>query len=608
MRYKRTMDKPAGLLTILRRAIMEEDANAAATIARKCSEHKGIYFSMYCDFMLRILLEDKYPEGKKYFSALKKERENFKKGVLSNRNKDVRLKDHKYADIAHAIAKLKTNHEPFEQAFYLLYNYVYDHKYCDPAVVDSDGQYNSLGHPSLKQRTFDGTPLINDVKAVWTTVNNDYAGDKLTRRNKTTEINDLQKDCWSNDHVLRELYFSRSNNVTVAAAHDFPTGTYPGSISEAFANLDVRLKTEYGDAFKKRSRDDEGADKMLEYLYPKATDTVRRFKYSMGLYLKNEGHTHYVGTTQNKRVSVLQHLRYLARCKKSRPREVTLDTKKYGLNYLQFDSSCWTVQLVAHPGVEATEDVSDYPYLLKTFKVLYPETRVDGTTFNDSSEKDIGTHAKVEQLFTISPKNRNIFKMEANQPKKKLFQFKHLNGADGDDKCLAFLQVLIYRYKHNYRTTLKDIRYEEKGESFTMYSLSNNGKKKPNRRHPDIWHQLFYGIQKRAAQTVNLSYVVRIIDRLQKFIHDKGHKDQDGQPYAFFKWLEEFDSSYVSEFGNAAETIPGLWYRLVDSLDKKERTLKNKYGHTIKAPRTMKKLTIYDELQFIEDEFARETV
>jgi len=607
MRYKRTMDKPAGLLTILRRAIMDEDAISAATIARKCSQHKGIYFSMYCDFMLRILLEDKYPQGKKYFSALKKERENFKKGVLSNRNKDVRFKDHKYADIAHAIAKLKTNHVPFEQAFYLLYNYVYDHKYCDPAVVDSDGQYNILGHSSLKQRTFAGTILINKEPAVWETVNNDYAGDKLTRKKKTTEINDLQKDCWSNDHVLRELYFSRSNNVTVAAA-DFPARTYPVPVDEAFASLDGRIKTEYEDAFQKRSRDDEGDEKMFEYLYPKA-NKVGRFKYSMRLYLKNEGHTHYVGTTQNKRVSVLQHLRYLARCKKSRPREVTLDEKKYGLNYLQFDSSCWTVQLVAHPDVDASEAVSDYPYLLKTFKVLYPETRVDGTTFNDSSEKKIGNHAKVEQLFTIiSPRKRNIFKMEANQPKKKLFQFKHLNGDDGDDKCLAFLQVLIYRYKHNYRTTLKDIRYEEKGGSFKMYSLSNNGKKKPNRRHPDIWHQLFYGIQRRAAQTENLSYVVRIIDRLQKFIHDKGHRDQRGQPYAFFKWLEKFDSSYVREFGNAAETIPGLWYRLMDSLDKKERTLMNKYGVTINAPRTTKKLTIYEELQFIEDEFARENV
>ena len=104
MPHTREMDKPDGLLTVLRRAIMDEDANLAATIARRCSLERAIYFSMYCDFLLRILMEDKFPNGSKAFKMLQRIQQNFKKNVVSNGNMDTRPKDKKYADIAYCIA------------------------------------------------------------------------------------------------------------------------------------------------------------------------------------------------------------------------------------------------------------------------------------------------------------------------------------------------------------------------------------------------------------------------------------------------------------------------------------------------------------------------
>ena len=161
----REMDKPDGLLTILRRAIMDEDANLAATIARRCSQERAITL-VYCDFLLRILMEDKFPNGSKACKKLQRMKENFKKNVLLNGQMDMRSKDKKYADIAFTIAKIKTNHKPFEETFNVLYDYLYVHKYTKDNTVVLD-EATDLPVTRFPTTTFENVePMMNKNKCI----------------------------------------------------------------------------------------------------------------------------------------------------------------------------------------------------------------------------------------------------------------------------------------------------------------------------------------------------------------------------------------------------------------------------------------------------------
>ena len=165
---------------------------------------------------------------------------------------------------------------------------------------------------------------------------------------------------------------------------------------------------------------------------------------------------------------------------------------------------------------------------------------------------------------------------------------------------------------------MNDVRYafNRASGSFMMYSLNNTTKKKPNRSHPDIWHQLFYYQEPRQQNGHTSSYVSKIIDRLQKFLADKGHKNKDGKYMKFFTWLKNFHAPYVQEFSDDNETSPGLWWRLIDSLDATQRILTNKRGKKIGIPPRKGNLFTYfpinefntEGCSYIKDEFSRKDV
>ena len=145
-----------------------------------------------------------------------------------------------------------------------------------------------------------------------------------------------------------------------------------------------------------------------------ATDD--KFKENMKSYLNEVGYAHYVGTNTNRHTTLLQHLRYLARCKIARLKEVKVDGKVYGINYLSFDSKGWRVQLMA-PNKEGFVDLAKtYKHLLKTYKVAYP-VRKTSDVHTDTKEIEIGDHARVEQCFYVE-KDGFVFKFESNNVKK----------------------------------------------------------------------------------------------------------------------------------------------------------------------------------------------
>lgn len=586
----RDMDKPDGLLTILRLAIMANKKMLAYTIARRCSQEKSIYFSMYCDFMMRILLEDKFPHGKQYFSTLRKEKQNFKKNVMSNGNTDLRTKDQKYADIAYSIASLDTNHSVFEETFNVLYQYVYEHKYTTSYVELKGENFQNTSISEFQQKKYDNSSIclmmtMSEYVVIKKAVYRDYSDDKLYLENKTPkEVTSEETQCWSNDHALREFYLARAKGYkSTYKVTSLPAIMSQRTIDDAFEAIkDNKILKDYNAAlFKKRTSD--GCTKLFDYLYPHAQNEC--FKTNMKKYLHTEGYTHYVGTTLNRRASVLKHLRYLARCKSSRLKHVNVAEKQYSINYLSFDSKGWKVQLMAPDKSEnSTEKTSMYPYLLQQYKISYPCCAGEDEKSSSTVEIEIGEHARVEQSFNVRKEN-NCFKFESNKlvnnEKFSLDNLKSDLNGDEDDKRLALLQILIYRYDKDYRTTLSDIRYEKNytdssngTQTFMIYSLNNNTKRKPNRSHPDIWHQLLYYQVPRTKQqrAHSNSYVAKIIDTLQSFLAEKGHKNREGDYMKFFKWLKKYNKQHVEEFGNKYKTQHGLWWRLIDSLDKEVRS------------------------------------
>ena len=571
MPYKREMEKPDGLLTILRRAIMDNKQMVAANIARVCSQYRIIYFRKYCDFMLRILMEDKFPEGRKYIHALKESRDACYKG----NTRDAKKKQITFASIAYTIAGLKTNHEPFEEAFVVLYEYVYLHDYMGREKVKSGIDMNALiDSEQFQEMKFENNqPKINkkrNKKIKYATLRN-YKDDTLEINKQPREQDNSSEDCWSNDHVLREWYFDKCTSDSSSNAN-FEEQEYMeeedlNKAWKSYKEKETIMKEYTTSLFTKRERTGKYKG-LLQYFYPHATNET--FKKYMKKYLNREGYTHYVGATKNNWVSLLQQLRYLARCKIERVKEINLHGKKYGLQYLSFSNYGWKVQLVAPKHVPKAP-ATQYTDLLDVYKLSYPvKWKEDETSL---SYPRIGDHAQVYPTLTVRL-NNNMYTFEKEEGQRMKFKRAHLQT---NEQCLAFLQVLVYRYKHKYRTKLHDIVYKKEldpntsSESFKMYSLNNNVDKKRNQHHYDIWHQLLYYQDPRirgAHSSKSNSYMIKIINRLQQYLHD--HGEYKG---IFFNWLEQFHADYVKHIPseNCLVSEAPLWYRLIDTLDRTKR-------------------------------------
>lgn len=155
--------------------------------------------------------------------------------------------------------------------------------------------------------------------------------------------------------------------------------------------------------------------------------------------------------------------------------------------------------------------------------------------------------------------------------------FKH-SWLNDEQVALAFLQLLVYRYDKGLRTTLTSIHKVNHGAGgFTLYSVDNTVRpnKAPNRKHPDIWHQLLYFSEQRVRHhddqgRTRRSYISQVIDKLQHYLQHKGWKRENrvtlesGEttlkqvPYPFFKWLKDHYPLYVEQ--------KELWQKMIESL------------------------------------------
>ena len=122
-RHERQMMGPDGLLIILRRSIMLKNVIHAEAIARVIADQKYLHYPGFCDFIGRILLEDKHPEGLDYIAALKREKDN---NPLKKSGGSTIGKQTMFVKLARQAAKLETNHGAFEKAFVAMYENVYD--------------------------------------------------------------------------------------------------------------------------------------------------------------------------------------------------------------------------------------------------------------------------------------------------------------------------------------------------------------------------------------------------------------------------------------------------------------------------------------------------
>ena len=595
------MYKPDGLLTILRLAIVNNKSNQAAQIARLCAECRSIYFRKFCRFIGRILLEDKFPDGRKYFKELNNLMDH-------NLNKNLQNAQQKYVEIAYSAAKIKTNSKPFEEAFIALHEFVYEDNFWIGEMKNIPSSNENIQSFILqeKRRDNDLKILRKELTVVKNAVLRNYDDDKTNNRGKShifLNYEEIPADStttkFSNDHVLTCMYeslqpnkqynemFTRNWQKDYIRTHDIKK-----MLNKQIQDGELIFNTTI---FGKRKRD-YSTEEVFNYLYPKATKDGA-FKQAMKQYLASNGPKHYTSTNC---LPPLQHLRQLARYKISRWRKViNVNNVNYGISYISFNDESWTVQLLAPSNAEKNDTIRSYPLTGTMFKVRYPTHEAPDLIHHNCEIPD-AEHCKEVIQFTKSRTDGELkyfYKFEQDVGTKVNFSAKFLTC---DDICCSFMKMLVFRYYKRYRTTLKDIQFREHGESYILYSFNNNNLKSPNMKHPDIWHQLLYYQDLRDRQknqsTIEIhknwskkkrSPILNIIDRLQQFLSNKGYKIQSTGEYSpFFLWLKNNfkDQNYTSK--------NGLWHRLIASLDVKNRKWNLVSRH----------------VEYINDEFNRENV
>ena len=591
-RHEREMLGPDGLLIILRRAIMLNEEIHAEAIARVIADQKYLHYPGFCDFIGRILLEDKHPEGLGYIAALKREKDNnpLKKSSFTTIGKQTM-----FVKLAKQAAKLKTNNGAFENAFVAMYENVYENQYLQEYKEYETGApviTMSVVEPTLKYYVIEedsNQPLMHALVRNYDTddiqlnaeemIGDDIADDKIN---------------YPEDHILRNTI---SSDQPVQPKEFLTVPDENKDVEELKKRLEEwhatgELKYEASLFTKRKRNQDSKAEDLFNYLYPKSTDGT--FKDYMLKMLEKDGVTHYVGKRQTKqgRKGVIEQLRRLARYRMTRPSHLTIGSVNYELHYNSFDDESWTVQLVAP---KEPDETVQYLHLGKQFKIYYPKDMPHGTlglSLEDVADMErIRTRSTsnsvvqywdfdVAQVFYHTEVIDNIqYVYRCEEYMGKMNTFKH-TWLDDDNVALAYLQLLVYRYEKGLRTTLTSICKMGSGTDFTLYSVGNTvGKNNtPNRKHPDIWHQLLYYNEGRWTKSKN-SYIAKVIDKLQHYLSEKGWKQEkivrlesgatvvEQVPYPFFKWLETHYDHHIQP--------GGLWEKMIDSLQNRYDGRKN---------------------------------
>ena len=559
------MYKADGLFTLLRLSITKNNPSQAAQIARLCAECGRISFRKYCFFIGRILLEDKFPQGSRYFQELNK---------LLKDNNNLQNTQQQFAEIAYSVANLETNSKAFEEAFVALHEFVYEDNFW---INQTETTLPSLNEPihlfiiKEQKRNKNLKILRTDMNAVKNSVLRNYDESNVFLHYEEIPA-DLTTINFSKDHVLVCMFESLLQKKQYN--EKFKRNWLKDFINEHKIKSVLSKQIQNGELvyknlFQKRKRT-SSTDEVFNYLYPMATKNGA-FQQAMKQYLASCGPKHYIA------LSPLQHLRRLARCKILRWKDViNVHNVTYALNYISFNEESWTVQLLAPSNVDKNANVQSYPLLGAKFKVKYPTHEAPNSI--QFCEIPNAKHCKEVLCFIKSRTSgefRYFYKFEQDIGSEVSFNVKFLAC---DDVCCSFLKLLVFRFYKGYRTTLKDIQFREHNESYILYSCNNNTLKKPNRRHPDIWHQLLHYDDLRnrtgsqSAQEIHKdlskktkSPILNIIDRLQEFLSNKGHKNQHGEYFPFFLYLKHNfkDINYTGKYG--------LWHRLIASLDVKNR-------------------------------------
>ena len=576
---------PKGLLTHLRIAIQQNEEDLAGDIAILCTFVNNIGPAIYCKFIGRICLEDKYPDGKDLFDELN-EKVKDKSRVILNQQR--------YVELAKRAAKIKTNCYLFVRGFNTMYEAVYGEKIQH---VQDDEDIYSLAHIFIKaQRNeeiedgmtvgafkelepgwdkesgepgeysllIEDDPIITGACEISSDKEKYYFKPSSTEMTiyedgteKKVELTNTPIECtkrFSNDDIIRCLW--KAKGIEVPKEHEVKqtvkvTGTKLKTDilnDGAFINenFDTLVKTRHKilskKKGKKRKKEDEGSDitraveitNLLYRLDDVDEEEKQLFINNMSNYINKNQIKHYYGP------SVLAELRDTYRAILGRPQELLYENVTYSLRYTEIERDTFKVQLGVPENAKNESTMKEYPNVNKKFTVSFPKNNKRSSNPTHIHKPPKEKAFKVVHYETVE-RNEMFYYVEEIQEGEKI-KIKHIEGT----VPLQLLQLLIYRYEAKMRTKLKDIYIDE---DKNVYSRNQNSDS-PNTKHPDVWQRLIFKEKSRLKSKDGK--ILKKSTYTGKSTYDERMKELDRNSY-FTKiveklkhWLQEADLDTLS--------------------------------------------------------------
>lgn len=512
---------PEGLLTHLRIAIVHNDISLTKDIAELCSFHANINMRRFHRQIGIVLLQHKFPEGKTLFKVVEE-----RLSKARNNLKGDTVKAKRFVEVAVAAAKLKTNHAPFEKAFIALFQA----SQKNPLVLPPWQHFESTASVKLYEDVYNaqlpkssGTLLIDDEQhnGLRKSIFHMSKKDKFKTSLDGEEPKAVSFASFSDDFVLKQVWMEMLDNDSVGhSVYDSMSHFVPRSYQ-----TEVESVLKANEVLQSRQKILTGANlsNISKLLFPDCSDTFNSY---METFLK-ENKLYFL--TSHK--PFFQSLRTECRHYYATLNNLTVEGVKYGCRYLQKMKSHWLLQLVLplHTDKTVKEKLAseEYPLLGKMYELGFPEALSfsppkcleipEGCVFR------VVKKTAVDRLLSDKTVQRWYVKEHV-----KTRQLRWKTDLDKPDMNLALLQLLVVRFYKGMATTYADIRVHEEEKDLTLVMLDEKVKP-PNRKHPDVWYQLFYIDTKR--NKVQRNYYYNIIEALKDYLRGYGGLDQ-----AFFQW------------------------------------------------------------------------
>jgi hypothetical protein len=528
MPRERGMFGPEGLLTHLRIAIVHNDISLAKDLAELCSFQNSINMRKFHRFIGRILLKHKFPEGKTLFRMVE-ERCSNPRATL----KDETVKAKRFVEAAVAAAKLKTNHAPFEKAFVALFQACrknplilspWEHFDSNATVRLYDEMYKARLPTNIENLRIDH----EDHSRLRTVLFQTLDTDDFQTISDGKEPPTISFASFSDDHVLKQMWGEMLGNDSVGTSvYDSMNHFVPRSFKS-----EVESVLKENEVLKTRQNTLLGTNiaNVVELVFPGCSGVFNTF---MEVFIKEN--KLYFLTLQK---SVLKTLRTECRLFYATLNNVTVEGVKYGCRYVKKMKSHWLMQLVlplqiSSPCKEKPVG-EEFPLLGKMFELGFP--KIMPLIPLDPWKPPEGC------LFQVPTKTTVDFPLSGNRNQrwclKEHFETKQLKWKVDLEKPeinLALLQLLVVRFYKNMATTYQDLRIRKEGSETKLVMLDGTPKA-PNRKHPDVWHQLFHIDKNRKSSGVfrnktPKNYYEGMIEALKDYLRGYGGLDQ-----AFFQW------------------------------------------------------------------------